>query len=111
MPGAGVGRLRRLAVFDAAFIPQVASLLRLLLALGGLAVFVGLFLHEAGCFFGLTFDAHVHAPAAAIDLIAVPTSAGAKRSLNRRVEADARTPAPGSRTATIAEVSGWGTRI
>ena len=48
----------RLAIFDPAFIAQVAPLLGFLLALSGLAVFVGFFLYEARGLFRLTFNAH-----------------------------------------------------
>src|SRR4051794_32024140 len=56
--GAGLRRLRRLAVFDAAFVPEVATLLSLLLALGRFAALVQLFLDVAGGFLGFTFNAH-----------------------------------------------------
>src|SRR6476646_2999002 len=56
--GAGLRRLPRLAVFDAAVVPELTTLLSLLLALGGLAVLVQLFLDVAGGFLGFTFNAH-----------------------------------------------------
>src|SRR3990167_1004676 len=56
--GAGSTRLRRLAVFDAAFVAKVAAFLRLALGLGAVAVFEGFFLHIAGSFLDLSFDAH-----------------------------------------------------
>lgn len=60
MTGAGRRRLRSLAIFDTAFVAEVATLLGLLLALRVLAVFVQLFLDEAGTFFDFTLHAHIH---------------------------------------------------
>src|SRR3954462_11863180 len=58
MTGARLRRLRRLAVLDPAFVAQVTTFLSLLLALGGLAVFVHLFFDEPGAFLHFTFNAH-----------------------------------------------------
>src|SRR6202161_428973 len=59
---AGLGRLRRLAVLDPAFVAQIATFLRFTLAFGRLAVFVHLFLDEPCTFLDLTLDAHVGLP-------------------------------------------------
>src|ERR1700761_8374362 len=56
---AGLRRLRRLAVFNPAFIAKLPALGRLLLAVRRLAVLVHFFLHKAGRFLGLTLDAHI----------------------------------------------------
>ena len=59
---AGLGRLRRLAVFDPAFVAQITTFLRFTLAFGRLAVLVHLFLDEPCTFLDLTLDAHVRLP-------------------------------------------------
>lgn len=60
--GAGLGRLRRIAVFRAAFTAQVATFLDLALGFGAVAVRVHFLLHEAGGFLDLTLDARGCAP-------------------------------------------------
>src|SRR3954452_6451892 len=60
--GTRLRRLRRLAVFDPAFVAQVATFLSLLLALGGLAAFVHLFFDEPGAFLHFAFNAHDDLP-------------------------------------------------
>jgi hypothetical protein len=60
--GARLGRLWRLAIFDPAFVTQVAAFLSFLLTFRGFAVFVQLLFYETGTFLHFTFDAHGSLP-------------------------------------------------
>jgi hypothetical protein len=62
MSGARLSRLWRLAVFDPAFVTQITSLLRFLLAFWRFAVLISLLFNKSGGFFYFSLDAHVGCP-------------------------------------------------